>query len=86
MQESTVNPVRALREARGLTLDALAKLAGVSQTAARDVEQGRVVALSSQWAGAVELLGGDFPAVREAYRAWRVAEQATIAANLEPQA
>lgn len=86
MYESTPNPVRALREARGLSLDALAKLAGVSQTAARDVEQGRVVGLSSQWAGAVELLGGDFPTVCEAYRAWRVAEKAAIAASLEPQA
>lgn len=84
--QSTPNPVRALREARGLSLDALAKLAGVSQTAARDVEQGRVVSLSSQWAGAVEALGGDFPATCEAYRAWRVAEQAAIAARLEPQA
>jgi transcriptional regulator with XRE-family HTH domain len=86
MQESTVNPIRALREARGLTMDDLAKLAGVSQTAARDVEVGRVVSLTSQWAGAVEAMGGDFPTVCEAYRVWRVAEKAAIAARLEPQA
>lgn len=84
--QSTPNPVRALREARGLTPDDLAKLAGVSRTAVRDVEQGRVVTLTTQWAGAVEMLGGDFPTVCEAYRAWRVAEQAAITARLDPQA
>jgi transcriptional regulator with XRE-family HTH domain len=77
------NPIRALRESRGLSLADLAKLAGTSQTAVRDIETGRVVSLSTQWAGAVGMLGGDFTRVCEAYRAWRVAEQARITARLE---
>lgn len=82
----TQNPLRALREARGLTADELAKLAGLSTVAVHAVEAGRVSAISENWAGAVELLGGDFLATCEAYRAWRVVEQASIAARLEPQA
>ena len=78
-----VNPIRALREARGLTVDDLAKLAGISQGAVMAAETGRVVSLSNQWAGAVGLLGGDFTRVCEAYRTWRVAEQTRITARLE---
>lgn len=81
-----MNPIKALREARGMSAGDLALLAGVSHSAVYDVEAGRVLSLGSQWAGAVELLGGNFPAVCEAYRAWRVAEQAAITARLDPQA
>lgn len=79
---STPNPLRALREARGLSADELAKLAGLSTTSVLAVEAGRVAQLSANWAGAVELLGGDFPALCEAYRVWRVAEGEAIAARV----
>lgn len=80
------NPLKALRDSRGMSVADLALLAGVSHSAVYDIEAGRVMGIGSQWAGAVELLGADFPATCEAYRAWRVTEQAAIAASLEPQA
>jgi transcriptional regulator with XRE-family HTH domain len=86
MQQTSLNPIRALREARGLSVDELARLAGMSHSSVLAVEQGRVVALTPSWAGAIEAMGGDFPRLCEAYRTWRVAEQVSIAARLEPQA
>jgi DNA-binding XRE family transcriptional regulator len=80
------NPIRMIREARGLSVSDFAKLVGVSATCVRDLETGRVVSLSPQWAGAVEMLGADWLKTCEAYRAWRVSEQAAIAARFEPQA
>jgi transcriptional regulator with XRE-family HTH domain len=64
------NPIRALREAHGLTQDALARRCRVSEPTVRIAERGGVLTLSPRWRGGLEALGADFAEVQAAYAAW----------------
>ena len=65
------NPIRALREAHGLTQDALALRCRLSHPAVTAVECGRVLSISPRWRPGLEALGADFAEVQAAYTAWR---------------
>lgn len=67
----TKNPIRALREAHGLTQDALALRCRVSHPAVTAAECGRVLTLSPRWRAGIESLGADFKEMQAAYAAWR---------------
>jgi transcriptional regulator with XRE-family HTH domain len=67
----TKNPIRALREANGLTQDRLAMLCRVSHPAVAAVECGRVLTISQRWRAGLESLGADFGRVQAEYTAWR---------------
>lgn len=75
MFETPKNPIRALREAQGVTPDDFAAMAGMSRSALTTLEAGRYAAIPESWARAIMILGASYPEMCQAYRLWKSQRQ-----------
>lgn len=73
--ETPKNPIRALREAQGVSPDDFAAMAGMSRSALTTLEAGRYAAIPESWANAIITLGASYPELCQAYRLWKSQRQ-----------
>lgn len=65
------NPIKQTREARGLSRNRFAMLAGLTYSQVTAVEAGRLASVPEAWRAGLDAAGFDRDALDRDYRAWR---------------
>lgn len=83
MQDDTtpINPLVAVRIARGISRKALAHVIGKGYSSVAAAEVGNLVRLPEAWRPGLEALNVDFDALQSAYAEWRQADAAAAVAR-----
>lgn len=68
---SAPNPIKAAREARGISRPALAMALGLSTSGVGAVESGHLAALPESWRDVLVAADFDFDTLASAYQDWR---------------